>query len=90
MLEYSYLSCNNCERKFEADIVPAQCPFCGAPKQCFSYILVKDGDRIVTLQEERIRMLKILKSHLPAGMTADEVDRMSDRDIENLYDIITE
>lgn len=89
-IDYSYLLCCNCFAKFDGDPIPEKCPFCGAKQEQFSYIVTKKDGRIITLKEERASYRRYLKAHLPTGMTADQVDRMSDGDVEHLCDIMAE
>ncbi|MBQ9008421.1 MAG: hypothetical protein IJ088_03705 [Clostridia bacterium] len=44
----------------------------------------------MTLREVKANNRAYLKKHLPTGVTADEVDRMDDMDVEHLCEIMAE
>ena len=85
-----YYQCLSCENSFDATIAPLSCPICGAASG-FAEISVTTADGLeLTYAEHMKDMREYYLSHLPDGMIPEDINNMSDRELEDMDDIMSE
>lgn len=84
--------CDECGNRFDAETMPEKCPICGKePAFGFSVITIRDRNgRILTYREYIEKVRAYYLAHPPEGITKKEINAMSESQLEDMDDIISE
>ena len=87
-----YYQCLNlsCKTSFDADTTPLTCPFCGSDRGFAKIRITDDTGRELTYADHIKDMSTYYLTHLPYGMTKADIASMTDRELEDMANIMSE
>ena len=87
-----YYQCLNisCETSFDSDTAPLTCPFCGSDEGFAKIRITDDNGRELTYAEHIKDLREYYLSHLPHGLSRTDINSMTDRELEDMNDILSE
>ena len=82
--------CHSCERKFETEIKPDRCPYCGKSDGFSMIRIIRKNGQEVTYGEHIEELRRYYVNHVPIGMSRKTIEMMDEKQLEELHDILSE
>ncbi|MBQ8945344.1 MAG: hypothetical protein IJ058_14415 [Lachnospiraceae bacterium] len=85
-----YYQCLKCERSFDAESAPDACPFCKTEGRIAIISDVDEDGNELTYAEHIKSLREYYLAHLPHGMSRSDITAMTDQELEEMDDILSE